>query len=176
MNGLHGERTPEEIEQEIELTRERMGRDLDALGEKLSPHNLRRQAKDAIGSGIVELVRRHPLPLAAAGLGAAWLLSQGYRRAPVRPRRQSTLPVAAGAAILGFCVGLLVSSAKGERGWLRPTGGNLVDRTKSVAKDLREEAPSIAPAIKDAASTVDAQVKRAAGRVKDGARRATKKK
>jgi hypothetical protein len=167
MNGLHGERTPEEIEQEIELTRERMGRDLDALGEKLSPQNLRRRAKDAIGSGIVELVRRHPLPVAAAGLGAAWLLSQGERRVPVRPRRQHTLPVAAGAAILGFCVGLLVSSGKGERGWLQRSGDKL--------KDLREEAPSIAPAIKDAASTVGAEVKRAARRVKDGAKRATRK-
>jgi hypothetical protein len=175
MTGLHGERTPEEIEQEIELTRERMGRDLDALGEKLSPDNLKRRAKDAIGSGIVELIRQHPLPVAAAGLGAAWLLSPGDRHERIRPRRQNTLPVAAGAAILGFCVGFLVSSAGGERGWLRPTGGNLVDRAKRVAKDLRKEAPSIAPAIKDAASTAGAQVKRAVGRVKDGARRATKK-
>jgi hypothetical protein len=175
MNGLHGERTPEEIEQEIELTRERMGRDLDALGEKLSPDNLKRRAKDALESGIVGLVRQNPLPFAAAGLGAAWLLSQSERRTPVRARRQSTLPIAAGAAILGFGVGLLISSDKVRRGWPRQAGGKLVDRAKQVAQDLREEAPSIAPAIKDAASTVGTQGKRAAGRVKDGAKRATKK-
>ena len=41
-------RSPEEIEREIEATRERMGRDIDELGERLSPSNLKRQAKDAI--------------------------------------------------------------------------------------------------------------------------------
>ncbi len=175
MNNLHGERTPEDIEQEIELTRERMGRDLDALGEKLSPDNLKRQAKDALGSGIVGLVRQHPLPLAAAGLGAAWLLSQGDRRAPTRARRQSTLPIAAGAAILGFGVGLLLSSDKVRRGWPRTAGGHWVDRATRGAKDLREEAPSNAPAIKDAASKAGTRAKRAGGRVKDGAKRASKK-
>ena len=41
-------RSPEEIEREIEATRDRMGRDIDELGERLSPSNLKRQAKDAI--------------------------------------------------------------------------------------------------------------------------------
>jgi hypothetical protein len=41
-------RSPEEIEREIEATRERMGRDIDELGERLSPGNLKRQAKEAI--------------------------------------------------------------------------------------------------------------------------------
>ena len=43
-----GDRSPQEIEREIEATRERMSRDIDELGERLSPSNLKRQAKDAI--------------------------------------------------------------------------------------------------------------------------------
>ena len=41
-------RAPEEIQREIELTRERMSQNIDELGEKLSPQNLKRQAKEAI--------------------------------------------------------------------------------------------------------------------------------
>jgi Protein of unknown function (DUF3618) len=175
---LHGERTPEQIEKEIELTRERMSRDLDALGDKLSPSNLRRQAKDALGSGLVEFARHNPLPVAAAGLGALWLMSLGDRLGRLKPRRRSRgfaadnpLAVAAGAAILGVCVGLLVSPRKREHGWTRPTGDKLMDRARKVAKDLREEAPSV----KEAATAVGAQVKRVAKRAKEEAKRVTRK-
>ena len=168
--GRHGERTPEGIEREIELTRERMSNDLEDLGE--------RRARNAIRGGIVEFVRQHPVPVAAAGLGAAWLLSQGNRSERIRPRRRSRglvddnpLAVAAGAAVLGLCVGLMVSSSEREHGWTRPIGDKLKDATGRVREVVREEAPSI----EDAASPVEAKVKRAAGRTKDGAKRATKK-
>jgi ElaB/YqjD/DUF883 family membrane-anchored ribosome-binding protein len=90
-------RSPEEIEREIEMTRERMSRDIDALGEKLSPENLKRQAKDAItgraqdvvnnvgdqardtGSRLFDFIRENPLPVAAVGLGAVWLIQQRNR-------------------------------------------------------------------------------------------------
>lgn len=96
-SGANRERTPEEIEQEIELTRERMGRDIDALGEKLSPQNLKRQAREAItgkahdvvnnvgdqardtGSRLFDFIRENPLPVAAVGLGAVWLIQQRNR-------------------------------------------------------------------------------------------------
>ena len=95
--GAGRERTPEEIEREIEMTRERMSRDIDALGEKLSPQNLKRQAKEAIsgkahdmvnnvgdqardtGSRLFDFVRENPLPVVAAGLGAVWLIQQRNR-------------------------------------------------------------------------------------------------
>ena len=82
-----------EIEREIQRTRARMGRDIDALGEKLSPQNLKQQARDAVaekaqdvvsnvghqarrtGSRLVELVRENPLPVAAVGLGVTWLFT-----------------------------------------------------------------------------------------------------
>jgi ElaB/YqjD/DUF883 family membrane-anchored ribosome-binding protein len=91
--GAHGGQSPEEIEREIQRTRARMGRDIDALGEKLSPENLKQQAKDAVaekaqdmvsnvgqqarrtGSRVVEFVRENPLPVAAVGLGVTWLFT-----------------------------------------------------------------------------------------------------
>jgi gas vesicle protein len=91
--GPQGNQSPEEIEREIQRTRARMGRDIDALGEKLSPENLKQQAKDAVaekaqdivsnvgqqarltGSRLVDFVRENPLPVAAVGLGVTWLFT-----------------------------------------------------------------------------------------------------
>jgi ElaB/YqjD/DUF883 family membrane-anchored ribosome-binding protein len=93
MSEHQGSQSPEEIEREIQRTRARMGRDIDALGEKLSPENLKQQAKDAVaekaqdmvsnagqqarrtGSRLVEFVRENPLPVAAVGLGVTWLFT-----------------------------------------------------------------------------------------------------
>ena len=93
-SGVPGERSPEEIQREIELTRERMSQNIDQLGEKLSPQNLKRQAKEAItgkaqdmvsnvgyqardtGSRVFDFIRENPLPVAAVGLGAVWLLQR----------------------------------------------------------------------------------------------------
>jgi ElaB/YqjD/DUF883 family membrane-anchored ribosome-binding protein len=91
------DRTAADIERDIEQTRERVTRDIDALGEKLSPENLKQQAKDAIadkahevaknvgeqaretGSRVAEFIGENPLPIVAVGLGAVWLLTQRNR-------------------------------------------------------------------------------------------------
>jgi ElaB/YqjD/DUF883 family membrane-anchored ribosome-binding protein/gas vesicle protein len=85
------ERSPEEIERDIERTRERMSSNIDALGDRLSPDNLKNQAKEAIsgkaqdvvsnvgdqarrtGSRVIDFITQNPLPVAAVGLGAIWL-------------------------------------------------------------------------------------------------------
>jgi len=88
------EKSPEEIELEIERTRNRLSRDIDELGNKLSPQNLKEEAKSAIkdaaqgavsnvgeqarrtGSRLVEVIRENPLPVIAVGAGVTWLLTQ----------------------------------------------------------------------------------------------------
>jgi ElaB/YqjD/DUF883 family membrane-anchored ribosome-binding protein len=87
------ERSPQEIEREIERTRERMGSNIDELGDRLSPDNLKQQAKEAItgkaqdmvanvgeqaretGSRLVSFITQNPLPVAAVSLGAIWLFT-----------------------------------------------------------------------------------------------------
>ena len=91
------QRTPEEIEREIEATRERMSRDIDELGDRLSPANLKRQAKDAItgkaqdiaynvgaqarqqGFRMMDFIQENTSLVAAMGLGAVWLIQQRNR-------------------------------------------------------------------------------------------------
>lgn len=75
-------RDPEQIQLEIERTRERMARDVDAIGQRLSPRNIAQGAVDsmswqarATGSRMVDFIREHPLQVAAVGLGVTWLMS-----------------------------------------------------------------------------------------------------
>jgi len=92
-----GDKTPEEIELEIQQTRNRLSRDIDELGNKLSPQNLKEEAKTAIkdaaqgavsnvseqarrtGFRLVEVIRENPLPVIAVGAGVTWLLTQRSR-------------------------------------------------------------------------------------------------
>ena len=85
------EQSPAEIEREIERTRERMSSNIDQLGERLSPDNLKQQAREAIsvkaqdvvsnvgdqaretGSRVIDFITQNPLPVAAVSLGAIWL-------------------------------------------------------------------------------------------------------
>ena len=93
----HEQQNPEEIEREIGQTRNRLSRDIDELGNKLSPQNLKEDAKSAIkgaahgavsnageqarrtGSRLVEVIRENPLPVIAVGAGVTWLLTQRSR-------------------------------------------------------------------------------------------------
>jgi len=88
------DKSPEEIEREIEETRNRMSQNIDELGDRLNPHNLKQQAKDSIrnaasdavsnvgdqarrtGSRLVDVIRENPLPVIAVGAGVTWLLTQ----------------------------------------------------------------------------------------------------
>ncbi len=88
------DRSPQEIEREIEQTRNRMSQNIDELGDRLKPENLKQDAKDAIksaaqdavsnvgdqarrtGSRLVDVLRENPLPVIAVGAGVTWLLTQ----------------------------------------------------------------------------------------------------
>jgi ElaB/YqjD/DUF883 family membrane-anchored ribosome-binding protein len=86
--------SPEHIEQEIERTRSRMSQNIDELGDRFSPENLKQEAKSAIrhvahdavsnvgeqarrtGSRLVDVIRENPLPVIAVGAGVTWLLTR----------------------------------------------------------------------------------------------------
>jgi len=95
--GARSDKSPEEIERDIEQTRSRLSRDIDELGNKLSPSNLKEEAKSAIkdvtqgavsnvseqarrtGFRLVQVIRDNPLPVIAVGAGVTWLLTQRSR-------------------------------------------------------------------------------------------------
>lgn len=275
-------REPEQIEREIEMTRGRMSENIDELGDRLSPQNLKERAKGAIqdaagnavqsvgeqarrtGWGLVDMIRENPLPAIAVGAAATWLLTkrsqgpvsgdrmaryaysgperrsgQGWQhaggitgRAGVvvsearermsdvadevsdraselgsRARRQSArlktnlkrtidenpLVVAAGAAVLGLAVGLLLPETEREDEMLGPTRDRLVDRAEAVTERVKdttveagrevveavqdqidEHKPELKEMAQETAENIKEQVKSSARRVKTEAKEATR--
>jgi ElaB/YqjD/DUF883 family membrane-anchored ribosome-binding protein len=93
---LEAQAEVEVLETEIEVTRDEMTDTVQTIGERLDPANVVQGAKDTVreatvgrveqmtsdvmetatdtGSGIVETIRRNPLPAAMAAIGIGWLL------------------------------------------------------------------------------------------------------
>ncbi len=82
---------------EIERTRADMSETVDAIQERLSPQNLKEQAKDRVKeatvgrarearAGVVETVRANPLPAALTGIGLGWLLMSARQQSQSQPR------------------------------------------------------------------------------------------
>jgi ElaB/YqjD/DUF883 family membrane-anchored ribosome-binding protein len=276
------DREPEQIEREIEMTRERMSQNIDQLGDRLSPQNIKERATSAIqdtaataveslghqarrtGWALLDTIRENPLPAIAVGAAATWLLAkrqqgpvsgdrmaryayygperrsgQGWQhaggitgRAGVvmgeakermsdvadevsdraselgsRARRQSArlktnlertidenpLVVAAGAAVLGLAVGLLLPGTEREDEMLGPTRDRLVDRAEAVTERVKdatveagrevveavqdqidEHKPELKEMAQETAENIKEQVKSSARRVKTEAKEATR--
>lgn len=80
------ERSPEEIQDEIERTRQEMGDTIEALQHKLAPDQMMQQIWDYVRSGGGEYMsslgntaRNNPVPLALIGLGLAWMAASSMR-------------------------------------------------------------------------------------------------
>jgi hypothetical protein len=78
---MRGTRNPAEIESEIRRTRDRMGEEIEAIGEKLSPGRITQRAKQAVsrktretGRGLWRTARENPVPTALVALGVSMLL------------------------------------------------------------------------------------------------------
>jgi uncharacterized protein (DUF2236 family) len=98
---------PEVIRAGISETRERISHDLDEIGDRLNPHNMKEDIKDGIreatigrveemarnagerlsgaGNGLVQTIRDNPLPAVIAGVGLAWLFMSHERTGRARP-------------------------------------------------------------------------------------------
>ena len=82
---------------EIERTRAGMSETVDAIQQRLSPENLKEQAKGRVKeatvgrarearSGIVNTIRENPLPAALTGIGLTWLFVNARRQSPEQLR------------------------------------------------------------------------------------------
>lgn len=141
------ERSPQEIEREIERTRERMSNNIDALGDKLSPDNLKQQAKDAIagkardvaasvgdqarqtGSRALDFITENPLPMAAVTLGAIWLFTM----------RKGSQGAVSGDRMARFAY---TGPERREPNGPARLGRRLIDRAESVRQTVGEKAHS----------------------------------
>jgi ElaB/YqjD/DUF883 family membrane-anchored ribosome-binding protein len=165
------ERSPQEIEREIERTRERMSSNIDALGDKLSPENLKQQAKDAIAgkaqnvvtnvgdqarqtsSRVVEFITENPLPVAAVTLGAIWLFT-------IRKGGQGEV---SGDRMARFAY---TGPERREPSGSARLGRRLVDRAESVRHTVGDKAH----AASERAGEITHELQERAGELKSSAR------
>ena len=80
-------RGPAHIESEIRRTRDRMGEEMEAIGEKLRPERIKQRAKDAVSrktretsAGLVRTARENPVPAAMVAVGMTMLLRARKQR------------------------------------------------------------------------------------------------
>ncbi len=139
-----GRRTPEEIEREIEATRERMTRDIDALGDRLSPANLKRQAKDAItgkarqqGSRMMDFVQENSSLVAAMGLGAVWLIQQ-RNRSEISGDRMARFAYTGPERRRGGFIGTVADRASGVRESVSAAAGGVAERAGEIGHQVGE--------------------------------------
>ena len=181
---------------EIERTRADMSETVDAIQERLSPQNLKEQAKDrvkeaAVGrarearSGMVETVRANPLPAALTGIGLGWLLMSARRQGSAGPRYRGDVvyreptnehaPVAAKYLPQNGTEGTDGSSAGETLGRARDKVGETAthaqDKAGDIAGHAQDKAENLGSRAQDRASRLGSQARHQASRAGGGFQR-----
>jgi gas vesicle protein len=178
------------IRQEIELTRQRISRDLDQIGERLNPQYVKQQVKDNIRDatigrvedmakgaadrvnearrGIVETVKENPLPAALAAIGIGWLY--------INSRKQSSGMDGSGNSRSerqwsdgGY--GSLSAYSPPASGFGARSGFEQGEEDRGAIDRVKEKAGAVGENIKDAGHTIREKVGEVSGSAQDAAHR-----
>jgi ElaB/YqjD/DUF883 family membrane-anchored ribosome-binding protein len=171
------EKSPEEIEREIEETRNRMSQNIDELGDRLSPQNLKEEAKSRIknvasdavsnvgdqarrtGNRLVDVIRENPLPVIAVGAGVTWLLTQ-RNKSDISGNRMARYSYTGGERRQG----------EGGRSGLRVRVGDMMnevkDKVTGAASDIADRAGDIKSGTGDKVEQMGWQARRQTERVR----------
>ena len=175
---------------EIERTRAGMSETVDAIQERLSPENLKEQAKDRVkeatvgkaqeaGSGIVDTIRQNPLPAALTGIGLGWLFVNARKQGSSRPPYRDTVYRDA-AYVEGYpptneyapAASGYPARYEGESG--SSTGqalGNARDKVGETATQAQDKAGELASRTQDRVSSLGEQARYQAQRASGGFQR-----
>jgi ElaB/YqjD/DUF883 family membrane-anchored ribosome-binding protein len=180
---LGSEAEVDEIERtraEIERTRAGMGETVDAIQEKLSPENLKEQAKDRVreatvgkaqeaGSGIVEAIRQNPLPAALAGVGLGWLFVSSRRQSATFRAPYRDVAYRDAAYVEGYPPRYEGQGAGGSSAG--QALGNARDRAGETATQAQDKAGELASRTQDRVSSLGDQARYQAQRASGGFQR-----
>jgi ElaB/YqjD/DUF883 family membrane-anchored ribosome-binding protein len=160
---------------------------LEELGDRLNPSNVIQDAKSTVreatvgkvesmandvgmtaretGEGIIETIKRNPLPAALAGIGIGWLWmsrdkSPSWARAGGNGRRSWSMayPAAGGYGASGYGSGAYGSSGYGQ-------GGGITDKIGEAGQQVSRTASDVASGVGSTASDVADRARETAGRV-----------
>ncbi len=154
MSEPHDNRNSEQIQREIERTRDEMGETLESIRHKLSPGELFEQALDyfkssgpsQFTSNLGDTVKHNPVPVTLIGLGIGWLMMSGSRDADTAPTGDTTSgigqrvsAVSSGAADRA---GQMMQGARERAGAARERIGETHERMSETANRLRYQVRS----------------------------------
>jgi ElaB/YqjD/DUF883 family membrane-anchored ribosome-binding protein len=168
---------------EIERTRADMSETVDAIQERLSPENLKEQAKDRVkdatvgkakgaGNSVVETIKENPLPAALTGLGIGWILAKARQRSTSPPLHIREYE-AAGASPTTYDQPPYADDYIAEGS----TTGRVVERTRDKVGEttsrVQDRAGQAASRAGDAVSNAGSATKNLGERTRQGAQRAS---
>jgi ElaB/YqjD/DUF883 family membrane-anchored ribosome-binding protein len=153
---------------DIERTRADMSETVDTLQERLSPQNLKEQAKVQVketaretGSSFVERIKQNPVPAAMVGIGLGWLLTSGSEQSSGRQRFQD------GPYYYERSVDRSYPTYYDE-GSGGSSGGQGQSRTGEATGQARERASQLSGQAQERASQLGGQAQEQAQRAKGG--------
>lgn len=134
-----------EIESEIHRTRDRMGHELEAIGDKFRPERIKQRAKEAMsrkGASVFRTAKENPIPTALVALGLTMLFK-------ARGKHNN--------GGNGYTYDHEYESGRADHEGLR-------ERTRELAGDAREKVQDVAGAAREKVSHAAEQVGRKARR------------
>jgi len=162
---------PEEIRADIEVTRDELGRDVDALADKVSPPKILerqktrlRQRFDGVKERVMGVADDVGNSASSAGHAAGDALSSAGETVKELPHKAKETtqgaPIVVGlvAAGLGFLAASLIPSSDAEKRW----GSSLKDQAQPLMDKAKDAAQEVAEGLKEPAKEAVAQVKDAA--------------
>jgi ElaB/YqjD/DUF883 family membrane-anchored ribosome-binding protein len=170
------DKSPEDIEREIEQTRSRMSQNIDELGDRLKPESLKQEAKDAIrdvaqnavsnvgeqarrtGSRLVDVIRENPLPVIAVGAGVTWLLTQ-RSSSDVSGHRMARYAYTGPERRQG-------EGRQGIRGRVGGTISGVKEKVSEAASGLADRATELASGTQERVGDIGGEARRQTRRVK----------
>ncbi len=164
--------TTDQIEADIERTRNQMSHTIDEIQERLNPQHLADQAREAVydatvgrakgyGSNMLETIKQNPIPAAVAALSLGWLIRKNSETSSDRYYEDNTYyreyspgryqPYAADYRTRPL-YGEQYDYQSGQSGDMRDRMGDMADSAKQKAGDLADNIQDRAQDLQDQAS------------------------
>ena len=161
--------SPEALKSQIDRQRDDLGRDLDALGDRLSPRRIVDRRKEAMAGGVRSL-RDRVMGTAADTTAHLSSAADTLGEAPDMARRQvegNPLAVGIMAFAAGLVVAALVPETEPEQQMVAKLQPGMEQVAGEVGRAAQESAEQVGPAVHDAAQHLGEQARESAGAVRD---------
>ncbi len=172
------QKSPERLEREADQVRERLGRTVDALSNRLSPGELLDQGLHMVrehggefGRNLGEQAKQNPVPLLLTALGLSWMMLSDRRAGTDYSTRSERWDRDAdlehGEANVREKVGGAVRKVSDTVGKVTDTVSGAIDSAKDAVHRTADRAHDITSSVKDEAGAASSSLRRRTQRTRD---------